>query len=203
MDRAKFILERILEYTMAALLAVMVVMVFGNVVLRYLFGSGIASAEEISRLMFVWLVFLGATLALRQHKHLGLELVQAHLPIPLRRACAIISHLLILYALWLFLSGSWTQMKIGLSTYSTVLRFPMAFYAAAGVFPAIAMIGLVLINLYRIVTGSPGGHMPGDPNPDHLPDDAGRPDPAPIERTALGEPALSGPANATLREVRP
>ncbi|PKR87319.1 TRAP transporter small permease [Pleomorphomonas diazotrophica] len=199
MDRVKTLLERILEYTMAALLAVMVIMVFGNVVLRYLFGSGIASAEEISRLMFVWLVFLGATLALRQHKHLGLELLQARLPVPVRRVCAIISHLLILYALWLFLSGSWTQTKIGLTTYSTVLRFPMAFYAAAGVFPAIAMILLVLINLYRIITGSPDGYMPGDPNPDHILDDPGKPDPAPIER--VGDPGLARPANATLREV--
>ncbi|MBS1165332.1 MAG: hypothetical protein H6R00_1357 [Proteobacteria bacterium] len=197
MDRVKTLLERILEYTMAALLAVMVVMVFGNVVLRYAFGSGIASAEEISRLMFVWLVFLGATLALRQHKHLGLELLQARLPVPLRRACAILSHLLILYALWLFLSGSWTQTKIGLSTYSTVLRFPMAFYAAAGVFPTIAMIGLTLINLYRLVTGSSDGHMPGDPNPDHILDDVSRPDAPQIERTAVGD--LPG-ANPTVLE---
>ena len=183
MDRVKTLLERTLEYTMAALLAVMVVMVFGNVVLRYAFGSGIASAEEISRLMFVWLVFLGAVLALRQHKHLGLELLQARLPVPLRRICAIVSHLLILYALWLFLSGSWTQTKIGLTTYSTVLRFPMAFFAFAGVFASVAMIGLVLINLYRIVTGSPGGHMPGDPNPDHILDEAGKPDLPQVERT--------------------
>lgn len=201
MDRVKALLERILEYTMAALLAVMVVMVFSNVVLRYAFGSGIASAEEISRLMFVWLVFLGATLALRQHKHLGLELVQARLPIPLRRVCAILSHLLILYALWLFLSGSWTQTKIGLTTYSTVLRFPMAFYAAAGVFSAIAMIGLVLINLYRIVTGSSGGHMPGDPNPDHILDDGSKPDLAPVERTATGDAPLPRPANSTPLEA--
>lgn len=201
MDRVKALLERILEYTMAALLTVMVVMVFGNVVLRYAFGSGIASAEEISRLMFVWLVFLGATLALRQHKHLGLELLQARLPVPLRRACAIISHLLILYALWLFLSGSWTQTKIGLSTYSTVLRFPMAFYAAAGVFPTIAMIGLVLINLYRLVTGSSDGHMPGDPNPDHILDDVRKPDAPQVDRTAVGDAARPGAANSTVLEA--
>jgi TRAP-type C4-dicarboxylate transport system permease small subunit len=175
MDRVKAYLEKALEYAMAAMLAVMVALVFGNVVLRYVFGSGIASAEEVSRLMFVWLVFLGATLALRQHKHLGLEMLQARLPVPLRRACAIVSHLLILYALWLFVSGSWTQLKIGLSTYSTVLRFPMALYAASGFFPAIAMIGLVLLNLYRIATGSPDGHMPGDPNPDHILDDVAKP----------------------------
>jgi TRAP-type C4-dicarboxylate transport system permease small subunit len=160
-------LEKALEYAMAAMLAVMVVMVFGNVVLRYGWGGGIASAEEISRLMFVWLVFLGAILALTQHKHLGLELLVSRLPVPVRRIFAIISHLLILYALWLFLAGSWTQVQIGFKTYSTVLRFPMAFYSAAGLVASIAMIGVVLLNLWRMVTGAPGGHMPGDPHPDH------------------------------------
>lgn len=184
MARLKFWLERALEYSMAAMLAVMVALVFGNVVLRYVFGSGIASAEEISRLMFVWLVFLGATLALRQHKHLGLELIQARLPRSWRRACAVVGHLLMLYALWLFVSGSWTQLKIGLTTYSTILRFPMAFYAAAGFFPAIAMIGLVVVNLVRILTGAPGGHLPGDPHPDHLPLDAAEAETATPERAA-------------------
>jgi TRAP-type C4-dicarboxylate transport system permease small subunit len=167
-ERIKRFLERSLEYTMALMLAVMVVMVFANVVLRYGFGSGIASAEEVARLMFVWMVFLGAVLALSQHKHLGLEIVQAHLPVPLRRASAVVSHGLILYVLWLFVAGSWAQFKIGLGTYSTILRFPMALFAAAGLFAAVAMIALVLVNLWRIVTRSEKGHLPGDPHPDWI-----------------------------------
>ena len=77
-------LERTVEYLMALALSVMVVLVFGNVVLRYLFNSGFAAAEELARLMFVWLIFLGAILALRHHGHLGVEMVQAKLPRPLR-----------------------------------------------------------------------------------------------------------------------
>ena len=78
-------LIKLVENVLIVMFAIMAILVFGNVVLRYVFGSGIASAEEVSRLMFVWLVFLGATLALRQHKHLGLEMLQARLPVPLRR----------------------------------------------------------------------------------------------------------------------
>lgn len=168
MQRLSHWFEKILEYTMAAMLAVMVTMVFGNVLLRYAFHTGIAAAEEVSRLMFVWLVFLGSILALRQHKHLGLEMLQARLPVPVRRVCAVVSHLLILYALWLFVAGSWKQLVIGLGIYSTVLRFPMAFYAAAGFFPAVVMTGLVLLNLWRILIRSPDGRMPGDPDPSLL-----------------------------------
>ncbi|CAO3437859.1 TRAP transporter small permease [Azospirillum doebereinerae] len=164
MKRVADLLERITEWIMAAMLAVMVGLVFGNVVLRYVFNSGIVAAEEIARLMFVWLVFLGATLALRHQQHLGLEILQARLPARVRRACAVVAHLLMLYALWLFIEGSWMQLLIGMETRSTVLRFPMAFYAAAGFFPAIAMTLTVLVNLWKILSGAPEARISGEPH---------------------------------------
>ena len=51
---------RFLEWTIALGLAIMVVLVFGNVVLRYAFNSGITVSEEVSRWLFVWVTFLGA-----------------------------------------------------------------------------------------------------------------------------------------------
>ena len=51
---------KLLEKLMVVLLTAMVVMVFGNVVLRYLFDSGIDVSEELSRYVFVWLTFIGA-----------------------------------------------------------------------------------------------------------------------------------------------
>ncbi|MGY2938439.1 TRAP-type C4-dicarboxylate transport system permease small subunit [Bradyrhizobium sp. GM6.1] len=61
----------LLKGIIAACLAVMVVLVFGNVVLRYGFNSGIAISEELSRWLLVWLTFLGAVVAMREHAHLG------------------------------------------------------------------------------------------------------------------------------------
>jgi TRAP-type C4-dicarboxylate transport system permease small subunit len=199
MKRVADLLERVTEWIMALMLAVMVGLVFGNVVLRYVFNSGIVAAEEIARLMFVWLVFLGATVALRHQRHLGLEILQSRLPVKVRRACAVIAHLMMLYALWLFVQGSWMQLLIGMETFSTVLRFPMAFYAAAGFFPAIAMALTVLANLWRIVTNQPGARVPGDPDTmlDH-PDAHGPAvaPPAPAAGHGAGHPAGHGAAAA-------
>lgn len=156
-------LERTVEYLMALALAIMVALVFGNVVMRYLFNSGFAAAEELARLMFVWLIFLGAILALRHHGHLGVDMLQAKLPRPLRRACAVLSHLLMLYALWLFAYGSWAQTVIGMETYSTVLRYPTAFMAASGLVCSASMIVIVAANLWRIVLNRPDAMVPGDP----------------------------------------
>ena len=68
------------SFLMVACLALMVVMVFGNVVLRYGFNSGITVSEELSRWLFVWMTFLGALVALRTHSHLGTDSLVARLP---------------------------------------------------------------------------------------------------------------------------
>jgi TRAP-type C4-dicarboxylate transport system permease small subunit len=158
--------ERAVEWLMALTLATMVVMVFGNVLLRYLFNSGIAAAEELARLMFVWLIFLGAIVGLLHHGHLGVSMLQAKLPRPLRRACAVLSHVLMLYGLSLFAYGSWTQTVIGLHTYSTVLHYPTALMASSGLVCSTAMLLIVCVNLWRILGDHPAAVVPGDPPAD-------------------------------------
>ena len=66
---------RLLDLVSAAALALMALMVFGNVVLRYAFNSGIAVSEELSRWLFVWMTFLGAVVALKENGHLGTDML--------------------------------------------------------------------------------------------------------------------------------
>ena len=70
----------LLRAVIAVLLAAMVVLVFGNVVLRYGFNSGIAISEELSRWLFVWMVFLGAIIGMKAHAHLGVDSLVKVLP---------------------------------------------------------------------------------------------------------------------------
>ncbi len=73
---------RALTVLMALCLVAMVVMVFGNVVLRYGFNSGITLSEELSRWLFVWMTFLGAVVALADRTHLGTDALVSRLPWP-------------------------------------------------------------------------------------------------------------------------
>ncbi len=66
---------RIVNVSMAGALLLMAILVFGNVVLRYLFNTGITWSEEAARFLFVWLTFLGAVGALNENQHLGVDLV--------------------------------------------------------------------------------------------------------------------------------
>jgi TRAP-type C4-dicarboxylate transport system permease small subunit len=157
------LLERMTERVMALMLIVIVALIFSNVVGRYALGASFAGAEELSRLLFVWLVFLGAILALRRGAHLGMTLVQARLSTSARKTCAIVSHLLSLYVMGLFVQGSWVQTQIGLTTYSTVLHFPNALVSLAGVVCAISMCLVLSINLWRIVRDDPRAQIAGQP----------------------------------------
>jgi TRAP-type C4-dicarboxylate transport system permease small subunit len=144
---------RAIDVLIAAALAVMVVLVFGNVVLRYAFNSGIAVSEEVSRWLFVWLCFMGAVTALKEGGHLGTDMLVSRLPVAGKKACMLLGHLLMLYVTWLFLDGSWQQAVINMDMEAPVTGAPMAiFYASGVVFSACAGI-LLLLQLMRLLTG--------------------------------------------------
>lgn len=144
---------RALDLLIAAALAVMVVLVFGNVVLRYAFNSGIAVSEEVARWLFVWLCFMGAVVAIKERAHLGTDMLVSRLPVAGRKACMVAGHLLMLYVTWLFLDGSWQQARINLDVAAPVTGAPVAiFYASGVVFSLLAGV-LLLLQLARLLTG--------------------------------------------------
>jgi TRAP-type C4-dicarboxylate transport system permease small subunit len=69
----------------------MVIMVFGNVVLRYGFNSGITMSDEMSRYCFIWLTYIGAMMAMREKGHLGVDTLVKHLPVGGKKACLFLS----------------------------------------------------------------------------------------------------------------
>lgn len=144
---------RVMEWLVAICLAVMVALVFTNVVLRYVFGSGIAAGEEFARLAFVWLIFLGAVLAMRERGHIGVTILVERLPARAQRALLLISHALLLYALWLLGQGSWSLTLIGLENHLPVSGLPEAVFSVSGVVLAIAMGGIILADAWRVLTG--------------------------------------------------
>ena len=68
------------------MMAIMFVLVFANVVTRYLFGISIATTDEISTFLMIWVTYLGAGLALREGRHASIDLFQDFLPPGARRA---------------------------------------------------------------------------------------------------------------------
>ncbi len=85
-----------MEWLLIGILGCMVLLVFGNIVLRYGFNYGIIFSEEVSRFLFVWIVFLGSVLMLRDNGHLGMHTVTTMLPLAGKKACKFISDVTVL-----------------------------------------------------------------------------------------------------------
>lgn len=143
--------QRLADSAMALALAVMAVSVFLNVVLRYGFGGGIAATEELSRLLFVWMVFIGATAAYP----LGHHMAFTSLLRPLRSRPALLAlaarliHALVLAACAMVAWGAWQQVVVGLGSHSVVLRYPVALLPLPALLSSFAIGVMALVQLLR------------------------------------------------------
>jgi TRAP-type C4-dicarboxylate transport system permease small subunit len=146
-------LTGLLEEVMGWTLALMVVLVFGNVVLRYGFNSGIAVSEELSRYLFVWMTFIGAVAGLKRRQHLGIDSLVKRLPGWGRTVNAIAAHLVMLLCCAALLWGSLVQMKVNQENRSPVMEIPLSVIYAAAAFGGLAMSLILLVSLYRLLTG--------------------------------------------------
>lgn len=153
MKKIADVLMRMIEIAIMVALMVMVVLVFTNVVLRYGFSSGLPVSDEVSRYSFVWLIFLGAIVALREHAHLGMDSVVRRLPPLGQKICLVLSHLLMLFGCAVFFLGSWTHTLIGQANKSAITGIPLSWVTAAGVFSSAAMGVILLSDLARLALG--------------------------------------------------
>lgn len=142
MKRAVDLFFRALEWALVFLLAGMTIMVFANVVLRYGFGSGIDISEEMSRFFFVWLIFLGAIVAMRHNLHMGFDLVVGSVSKGVRRVLLTIANGLVLGVCVLILVGSLQQFHVNATNIAPVTRMPMIWVFGV-LIPMSSLIGLM------------------------------------------------------------
>jgi TRAP-type C4-dicarboxylate transport system permease small subunit len=146
-------LTAVIEEVMGWTLALMAVLVFGNVVLRYGFNSGIAVSEELSRYLFVWVTFIGAVAGVQRRQHLGIDSLTQRLSKNGRTAASVLAHLIMLLCCAILLWGSLVQMRVNQGNRSPVMEIPLSTLYAASAFGAAAMGMILLISFYRLVTG--------------------------------------------------
>ena len=143
--------ERLADGAMAACLAVMATAVFVNVVLRYGFGSGVAASEELSRLLFVWMVFIGATAAYPKGEHMAFTGLLAALRDRPRALAALtlLIRVLVVLTCAMVAWGAWQQVVVGLDSHSVVLGYPTALLPLPALLAALAIGAMAAVELVR------------------------------------------------------
>lgn len=144
-------LFRGIEVLIAFFLAAMIALVFANVVLRYFFSTGFAWSEEIARLCFIYLVYLGAIGAMRDNQHLIIDSILTRIPALAQKAVFLLVQAGILWVMVVLTRGSWQLVIQNLDDRWVATQFPIYLIYGAGLVTGIAIILLSLANIYRLV----------------------------------------------------
>jgi len=144
---------RALEVMMVLCLLVMLVMVFGNVVLRLVFNTGIDLSEEMPRYAFVWMTFLGAIVGMRRRAHLGVDMLVQALPVLGRRVCWGLSQAIMLVCCLYIVYGTYLQHDIITGNASPVAQISMLWVFGVSYITGTAIAIICVSNLVRLLAG--------------------------------------------------
>lgn len=73
-------MKKYLDNLLALLLGLIVVIMFAQVLFRYVFNNSLAWSEELIRFVFVWLTFIGGAILIRDNAHIAVEFFVERLP---------------------------------------------------------------------------------------------------------------------------
>lgn len=147
------LLVRGTEYLLVIMLGLMVILVFGNVVLRYAFNSGLVFSEEISRFLFMWLTLIGALVVMRDRAHLGMSMLVNRMGLTGRKISRFFSDVGSLICCVLLTDGAWKLLVIVLNERSPVTGISMGWVYSSLLVCSGGMCVLLLISLFRLLTG--------------------------------------------------
>ena len=140
-----------IEILIAVFLAVMIALVFMNVVLRYFFSKGFAWSEEIARLCFIYLVYLGSIEAARDNRHLLIDSVLLRLPALGQKTLYVLIQACIIALMAKLTAGSWGLMMQNLHDRWVATHFPIFGVYLAGFILGLSIIVISLANIVRLV----------------------------------------------------
>ncbi|WZL72522.1 TRAP transporter small permease [Clostridiaceae bacterium 35-E11] len=120
--------DKLEEYLLVSSLVVTVCLIFAQVVMRYVFNSSLSWSEELARYIFIWQIWLGASLGIRERKHIRVELIYGFFKNKVQQHVIDILATIIWIGFCIFLAVGGTQLTLDLiqkGSVSSAMRIPM------------------------------------------------------------------------------
>jgi TRAP-type C4-dicarboxylate transport system permease small subunit len=134
-----------LEKLLIALSILMAIVVFLQVVFRYVLKQPLFWSEELPRYLLIWVTFLASALAQKHLAHINITLVVNLFPSRVQRRLRVVTNVIILGFLGVLVYSGGLVSKITVHHRSTALQIPMAaVYLALPVGGALMMLYLLL-----------------------------------------------------------
>jgi C4-dicarboxylate transporter DctQ subunit len=147
-------IEKIILAILAALFAVMVVALFFQIVMRFIFQNANTWSEELTRYSFVWLSMLGASVATRRSKNMDVDFLVKKMPKGLRIVNTVFTRTLIIAFLLVIIVYGLSLVTITFKQLSPGLRIPMAYMYGAVPAGGILMLLFTIENIIRDIKNS-------------------------------------------------
>ena len=142
------------EYIVSALLVLMVVVVFLQVIFRFVLHASLPWSEELSRYILVWLSFLGAAIGVRRGAHIGVEVVVSLFPKPLKIAAALFVHAAGMVFFSLLILYGWRILAVVGRQLSPAMEWSMAIPYSAICAGGVLMFAYALEHTVDVATGN-------------------------------------------------
>lgn len=114
-----------------SLLCAMIFLIMFQILGRYVFNYSISWSEELAIYSQIWLVMLGAGIAMRNRHHASVDIAIARMPVQVQRVIRSASALLVVWFLLVVITSSSSMLAFGMIVSSPALQLPMAIPYAA------------------------------------------------------------------------
>lgn len=148
-------LEWIEEACLVLVLTVMVAAIGAQVVARYIFNAPFSWSEELARYLFLWVVFLGASQAMRRHEHIAVGLLVDRLPFRVRQLVIVLLNGLIASFLAVLVLQGWKIVGVVAPLKSIALKVTMAVVYLPLVVGGAIMLVRILVQTVNVIRRGP------------------------------------------------
>ncbi len=142
-------LQSKLEYLSGLLLFVTIIIIFVQVVTRYVFFYSLPWSEELTRYLFIWFVFLSLSVTVRDNLSIRIDLLDQLLKGNAKKIVHLIVDILSFLIVLVFVYSSYKLFQMGLRSRTPAMRIP--FYAIYAIMPVGYLLTAVEL-LIRIIT---------------------------------------------------
>lgn len=149
------VFDRIEELIVIVMLALMTLLTFLQVVMRYGFNSGFTWAVELTTIFFAVMIFVGISYGVRTGAHIGVDALIKKFPPAVGRAISIVVVLLCLFYAGLVIYGSWVYVSKMKMVGVELDDLPLPIWVVRAILPiGYALLSLRFIQvLWALITG--------------------------------------------------
>jgi len=127
------VIEYVLLKFLIIIMSILIISTFLQVFSRYVLKNPFVWTTEVSTFVFIWMVFMGASVGVKRCDHFVVEIIYNITPQRAHKYILIFSHLCILSVSLILLISGYKFSLMGLSNVSSTLRISM-FYMYCSVF---------------------------------------------------------------------